>query len=180
MEIVFGTCHCGCGEKTSIANKNDAPSGRVSGQPMKYLRGHASRLSPVDYVVEDRGYETQCWVWQLGTSIRGYGLVKRHGKRQQAHRFYYERDRGPIPPCEAPDWLVLDHLCKVHPCVNPEHLELVTQAVNRRRGTQKSLTEEAVRAIRASMETQAVLAERFGVAPSCISEARRAVSWKDI
>ena len=47
----------------------------------------------------------------------------------RAHRAIYEEMVGPIP-----DGLVLDHLCSVRNCVNPEHLEPVTQAENARRG----------------------------------------------
>ena len=41
----------------------------------------------------------------------------------------YEDANGPIP-----DGLVIDHLCRIPSCVNPEHLEAVTPAVNNRRG----------------------------------------------
>jgi len=180
MDIPFGFCHCGCGNKTSIIDRHDTKLKAVKGQPRPYLKGHASRISPVDYVVEDRGYETPCWIWQRGTEKHGYGRMKHNGRQCSSHRVYYERVKGPVPKSEAPLWLVLDHLCRVPSCVNPDHLELVTQAVNRRRGVQKSLTAEIVREIRESPETQASLALRFGVAQSCISEARRGVSWKDV
>lgn len=41
----------------------------------------------------------------------------------------YEHVKGPVP-----DGLELDHLCRVHNCVNPAHLEAVTHAENVRRG----------------------------------------------
>jgi hypothetical protein len=46
-----------------------------------------------------------------------------------AHRFAYLEFVGPIP-----DGLVLDHLCRNKKCVNPDHLEPVTNAENLRRG----------------------------------------------
>ena len=64
----------------------------------------------------------------------GYGVIDvtvapgRPGKRM-VHRLSYEAARGPIP-----DGLVLDHLCRNHRCVLPEHLEPVTRAENTRRG----------------------------------------------
>ena len=46
-----------------------------------------------------------------------------------AHRVAYELAIGDIP-----SGLVIDHLCREHLCVYPEHLEPVTQAENVRRG----------------------------------------------
>ena len=53
-----------------------------------------------------------------------------HGRREQAarHRLAYEDAFGPIP-----EGLTIDHTCKVKRCVNPDHLEAVTQAENVRR-----------------------------------------------
>jgi hypothetical protein len=74
--------------------------------------------------VEDRGYETPCWVWKLH-AVRGYGQVMADGRVQLAHRYYYERANGPIP-----EGLQLDHLYRVPGCVNPAHLEPVTAREN--------------------------------------------------
>lgn len=70
-----------------------------------------------------------CWEWQGNTDEDGYGQVFWEGKSYRAHRFSYETYVGPIP-----DGLVLDHLCRNHGCVNPEHVEPVTQRVNVMRG----------------------------------------------
>ena len=45
-----------------------------------------------------------------------------------AHRVAYELFVGPLAP-----GMVIDHLCKNTRCVNPDHLEQVTQATNCRR-----------------------------------------------
>lgn len=56
----------------------------------------------------------------------GYFRVPGH---QYAHRVAYEGAHGPIPT-----GLVIDHLCRVRWCCNPEHLEAVTDKVNILRG----------------------------------------------
>lgn len=51
------------------------------------------------------------------------------GRGLRAHRVVYEQVVGPIP-----DGLVLDHLCRVRCCCNPDHLEPVTHIENIMRG----------------------------------------------
>lgn len=71
-----------------------------------------------------------CWVWTgAGLTSRGYGLFWKDGKVQSAHRVVYELLVG-----EIPEGLTLDHLCRNRACVNPQHLEPVTQKVNTLRG----------------------------------------------
>lgn len=75
---------------------------------------------------------TGCWLW--GASVRkkrgGYGqFTVKHGTVAQSHRIAYELIKGPIP-----EGLVLDHLCRVTCCVNPDHLEPVTAVENFMRG----------------------------------------------
>lgn len=75
-----------------------------------------------------------CWIWMGSTSgdkdhpEYDYGKF-RLTKMNYAHRVSYEMFRGPIP-----DGLQVDHLCRVRLCVNPFHLEPVTQLENVVRG----------------------------------------------
>ena len=39
-KIPFGMCHCGCGGKTEISEKNHTKSKRIKGMPGKYIRLH--------------------------------------------------------------------------------------------------------------------------------------------
>lgn len=70
-----------------------------------------------------------CWLWKGARTSRGYGQKSVASKGRQAHRVVWEVTRGPVPK-----GLVLDHLCRVRHCVNPDHLEPVTQRVNVLRG----------------------------------------------
>lgn len=63
----------------------------------------------------------------------GYGRIRGSVKGVEyhffAHRRIYEMLRGPVP-----DDLTLDHLCRVRHCVNPAHLEPVSNRENVLRG----------------------------------------------
>lgn len=41
--IPYGTCHCGCGERTRIPKWNSKTFGYVKGVPLKYVHGHNQR-----------------------------------------------------------------------------------------------------------------------------------------
>jgi hypothetical protein len=75
-----------------------------------------------------------CWLW-LGSLNRdnGYGRFYLRYKSYLAHRFSYELQNGPIQ-----NGLVLDHLCRNTSCVNPKHLEVVTNKENILRGISPS------------------------------------------
>ena len=83
-----------------------------------------------------------CWVW-TGSLFRGYGRVQltpadgrasRHAP-QQVHRLTWTLANGPIS-----DDLEIDHLCRVHGCVRPDHLEPVTTRENALRGDRATRT----------------------------------------
>lgn len=66
-----------------------------------------------------------CWLWTAALS-NGYGILCYENKRIHAHRFAWtvvvER---PIAFGRQ-----LDHLCRVRACVNPDHLQPVSQSLN--------------------------------------------------
>lgn len=69
---------------------------------------------------------TGCWIWIANHSRRTqYGLASKNGKSYPSHRLSYEAFVGTIP-----DGYVIDHLCRNPACVNPQHLEPVTQQIN--------------------------------------------------
>lgn len=88
-----------------------------------------------------------CWEWTGSVdrgARKGYGKLYigkidgRH-KTARAHRVAYELLVQPIP-----EGLVIDHLCRNRTCVNPTHMELVTDEENRARGIASSTKSHCV------------------------------------
>lgn len=78
---------------------------------------------------------SDCWEW---IRIKGKSTSSEYGKISDpnnthrldlAHRVIYETVKGKIPV-----GLTIDHLCRNTLCVNPDHLEAVTQRENTMRG----------------------------------------------
>lgn len=72
---------------------------------------------------------TGCVLWTGPDNGNGYGNTTYLGKTRYAHRLAYENAKGPIPK-----GLHIDHLCRTRACINPDHLEAVSQRENNLRG----------------------------------------------
>ena len=85
----------------------------------------------VEYVAwsDQRHNGTRCLVWTRKTNSKGYARFSVAGRNVMVHRWIYEKWVGPIP-----DGLVIDHLCRNRRCVNPAHMEPVTNRQNILRG----------------------------------------------
>ncbi len=125
------TCeHCG----VSFATKESYPARGRGRFCTKFCRGaHSRERRPV--VAEafflarvEQDPLTGCHNW-IGRLTLGYGHMRVGRQNFRAHRYAYERVRGPIP-----FGLVIDHLCRNKACCNPDHLEAVTQQENTLRG----------------------------------------------
>ena len=127
-------CECGCGEKVDLAMITIGKFGHQKGEPLRFRANHHYTHTPVKELFEqyfEPVTESGCWLWTSTLNVKGYGQFngRRQGVSNAAHRAAYEIYRGPIP-----EGFEIDHLCRVRSCVNPNHLEAVTHAVNLQRG----------------------------------------------
>lgn len=173
---------CGCGEPTPMATASRPDKGLVKGRPVHFIKNHHLRRSVADKIaekveIEDGGYATPCWIWTGAKSRHGYGHMLTHEYRTTcAHRISFMHANGPIP-----DGLGLDHLCRNRACVNPDHLEPVTNAENVRRGARTKLThQQALQIASSPSRPRQDLAREHGVKPGAIDAIRAGRSWGDV
>lgn len=134
----------------------------------------------------------ECWLWTAARNRDGYGLINASRSLKTtgglAHRAAWELAHGPIPP-----GLYVLHSCDNPPCVRADHLFLGSQKDNMRDAARKGrrwytgrkgtkhhmarLTDDDVRAIRASMESGVVVAARYGVGTDHVRKIRLREKW---
>lgn len=147
--------------------------------------------------VATRRPETGCWLWN-GCLSGGYGQLSLRGVTTYAHHASYEHFNGP-----RGDLQVL-HRCDTPACINPDHLFLGTNLDNRldsvakrrhahgerhgartkpeclargERNGQAKLTSDAAKQICEASGTHKVIAARFGVDKSLVSQIKRGLIW---
>jgi hypothetical protein len=150
-------CACGCG-------------GTPKKFGAKFICNHGKRMRP-----RVRLTSTGCWIWLGPVNASGYGHMRR-GDQQLAHRIAYQYFRGPIP-----EGMQTDHLCRNRRCVNPWHLEIVTNQVNVWRGALAALTPKKAAFIRQQLregKSHESLARQFGVSLSAIKHIYYERTWK--
>ncbi len=142
--------------------------GRYNGQVIKQL-------------VDISAGPNECWLWLGSVNKRtGYGKKQFNGRSELAHRWVYESLLGPI----AKD-MVINHLCSNRQCVNPHHLEVVTQADNCRHGAGAKLTKAQVIEIKAAKNDKSwgdgkKLAAKYGVSGALIFDIWNGRAWVNV
>lgn len=76
-----------------------------------------------------------CWLWLGALNRTSYGVFRLDGGARLAHRVSVAAARGPLDSA-----LVLDHRCRNTLCVNPAHIEQVTQRENTQRNYRSTRT----------------------------------------
>ena len=91
-------------------------------QEAKFL----ARIKKVLIIVDPDWELGECWIWQKSTTEKGYGrFCIASGRTVLAHRISYEHWVGLLKP-----GFIIDHKCNNKGCVNPEHLEQISNIEN--------------------------------------------------
>ncbi len=132
-----------------------------------------------DYALEDRGFDTPCWIWQKSIKASGHGQVAVAGSPMLAHRHYYELEKGPIPKRAQ-----VVQKCGVRACVNPDHLEVISMKERNRRSALTKLDKRQVKKIRREAENTGYneklrIAEKYGISWQHLYAILRGSNWAD-
>jgi hypothetical protein len=182
MNVEYGYCQCGCGQKTNYNNK---------GIINNYIMGHWNRKPIAPRFYKNIVKTNSCWEW-IGTRHgQGYGQIKSNGLTLKTHRVSWELYYGKIP-----EGLCVLHKCDNPCCVNPEHLFLGTYKDNAVDMGQKKrnkiftgedhrwskLTSKDVEYIRSMQHVlyQKELALLFNVSRTCIQSIQYYKTWKHL
>lgn len=95
MNIPYGYCQCGCGEKTKIAKKSDRTRNHIKDEPFRFIHNHHRRI-------QQNGSDHPMWKGGV-TSSRGYIEIwkpdhpmAKKNKRIRQSRLIVEKALGKI------------------------------------------------------------------------------------
>lgn len=191
-EIPYGYCHCGCGQRTKLAEKTNKRDGATKGQPFRFLPNHkpTRTLEQAFWRHVIRGAADECWLWQGNIGNHGYGYFSCGHRKFLAHRASYEIHNGALP-----DDLCVLHHCDVRHCVNPYHLFLGDRTDNAAdkvtkgrqfRGEQSpnaKLAESDVKQIRSLAASGVIhreIAQKFHIARETVGDIVRRRLWAHV
>lgn len=143
-------CECGCGNPTTVAKWNRARNGYIKGQPVRFIRGHSSRVShPMKLPIAWNDLEElyigkelssleiaaikRCTSSTVQEHLLKQGIPRRSHQEQQRLRFKKK------PPCNAERIHHCGYIliyCPEHPRANshghvPEHRLVVEKRLGR-------------------------------------------------
>jgi len=136
--------------------------------------------------------DTGCWEWVAALNAGGYGLFKLPDACKLAHRVSYWIHKGPFD-----ESLDIMHKCDNPGCVNPDHLQIATHAMNmadriakgRARASQRKrkdlkLTPESAAQIKFLLEqglqSQRSIGRLFGVSQNTVRYIGLGRLWADV
>lgn len=128
-------------------------------------------FSPVEQRIKTRTVPAdgdRCWTWNGCHSSSGYARINICGTITYVHRVVVEIAIGRLLKSTEH----VDHLCRNRGCVRPSHLDVVTSAINTRRGKATKVTAAQVAAIiseRREGATTVALGRKYGLHSSEIS-----------
>lgn len=108
QEIPFGYCHCGCGQKTSIAKQRDKSKGLTKGQPRQFVIGHKPPKRELHFPPNPSGL-CMCGCGQL-TPLARYTNYKRGTFKGQPVRYIngHHNQLAMYPTRHERFWLKVD------------------------------------------------------------------------
>jgi len=111
-----------CNECTKYMVNSRSVEAKVKVDPRTEVEEKLTKYSEVDA-------KTGCWNWVGSLNGSGYGQLRMFGKTWMTHSLSYEfHYNQPIS-----FGMVIDHLCRNPACINPAHLEMITQHSHRLR-----------------------------------------------
>ena len=180
-------CACGCGKMTwnkwapgHMMRTEEGAYNRsflkkyTARKPDEWVRDMLANTKP-----EDRGYETECWIWQGALNkTNGYPCATLDGRTTTIHRRMWEFMHN----VEFNDRLiVVHHKCEQVDCLNPDHHQAMTHGENIRASKNITpLTEDDVRELRKLREegwSVHELGEKFGIQGPSVYNILSGQNW---
>lgn len=124
----------------------------INGKTLKPLSGRA--MSTHERFEEKISSKDGCWIWCGAKGNSGYGTFSLEGRMVGAHRVSYMLYVG-----EIPEGMEVDHICHNAPCVNPDHLRILTREQNNNNRTAQPRNKTGVRGVTVHKPTGKYLAQ---------------------